>query len=411
MKRILVLPLVAAAVALSGAAVAQDKAAAPKPPTLSKPLVKPLTAAQKASKEENWAECVARSQEADAFPTKTPYDTFVINEMLGFCAIRGGDNATAAKSFEAVVDSEFIDAARRATLLRLLMQINYSAKDYPKAIQYGNRAIQDGSANDEIRLLVAQSHYLQKDYTGTVSFLEGWVAESEKAGAAPSENALQLYLSGCIKLEDDACTTRSLEKQARYHPKPETWSNLVVLMLRTTPNDDSTLQIYRLASEVGGMRRGEDYLEMAQIALDKGFPGEAQSALETAIGKKAFSDPKTLEAANRMLATAKTQSAADKATLSKTAQAAAANKNGQIDVRMGQAFLSYGQYPEAVAAIQRGIGKGNVRNMAEAQIALGHAQLKAGNAADAVKSFESVKGDPTMERLGKLWAIHAARPG
>jgi tetratricopeptide (TPR) repeat protein len=150
---------------------------------------------------------------------------------------------------------------------------------------------------------------------------------------------------------------------------------------------------------------------MAQIALDKGFPGEAQSALESAIAKKSFADPKTLETANRMLATAKAQSATDKASLGKTAQAAAANKNGQVDVRMGQAFLSYGQYAEAIAAIQRGIGKGNVRNPAEAQLALGQAQLKAGNAAEAVKSFQAVKGDATMERLGKLWAIHAGRAG
>ena len=411
MKRTILLPLVAAAVALSGTATAQDKAAAPKPPALTKALIKPLTASQAASKAENWAECIAKAKEADAVPNKTAYDTFVVNEMLGFCAIRAGDNGTAAKAFEAVVDSEFTDATRRATLLRLLMQINYTAKDYPKAIQYGQRAIQDGSANDEVRLLVAQSYYLQQDYKGTVGYLQGWVADSEKAGATPAENALQLYLSGCIKLEDDACTMQALEKQARHHPKPETWSNLVVLMLRTTPNDDTTLQIYRLASEVGGMRRGEDYLEMAQIATDKGFPGEAQAALESAIAKKAFSDPKTLETANRMLATAKTQASADKATLGKTAQSAAANKNGQIDVRMGQAFLSYGQYAEAIASIQRGVGKGNVRNPAEAQLALGQAQLKSGNAADAVKTFESVKGDPALERLGKLWAIHAGRPG
>jgi tetratricopeptide (TPR) repeat protein len=413
MNRSIFLPLLVVAVsaALSSPALGQDKAAAPKPPALTKALVKPLSASQKASKEENWAECIAKAKEADAFPTKTAYDTFVVNEMLGFCAIRSGDNATAAKAFEAVLDSEFTDAARRATLLRLLMQINYSAKDYTKAIQFGQRAIQDGSANDEVRLLVAQSYYLQQDYKGTVGFLQGWVGETEKAGGVPGETALQLYLSGCIKLDDDPCKMQALEKQAQHHPKPETWSNLVILMLSGMPTDDATLQIYRLASTVGGMRRGEDYLEMAQIALDKGFPGEAQSALESAIAKKSFADPKTLETANRMLATAKAQSATDKASLGKTAQAAAANKNGQVDVRMGQAFLSYGQYAEAIAAIQRGIGKGNVRNPAEAQLALGQAQLKAGNAAEAVKSFQAVKGDATMERLGKLWAIHAGRAG
>jgi tetratricopeptide (TPR) repeat protein len=286
------------------------------------------------------------------------------------------------------------------------MQINYMAKNYPKAIEFGNRAIREGSANDEIRLLVAQSYYLVPDYKGALSFVEGWVAETEKAGAAPSDNALGLFLSACIKLEDEPCTMRALVEQATYHPKPDTWPNLIVMMLRNA-TDDGTLEVYRLASEVGAMRRGEDYLEMAQLATGKGLPGEAQSALEAAIAKKTWADPKSADTAVRLLATAKTQAAADKASLPAQAKAAASGKNGQVDVLLGHAFLSYGQYPEALAAIQRGLGKGNVKDVAEAQLALGHAHLRLGNKADALKAFNAVQGNELMNRLANLWAVQA----
>lgn len=402
------LPSVAAAVlaAIGGFAVPAASAAAPKGPSVSKPLMKPLTAAQNASKAEKWAECLASAREADALPDKTPYDVYVVNEMIGFCAVRSGDNAAAAQALEKSLDSEYTDAARKSTLLRSLMQLNYMAKNYPKAIEFGKRAIADGSANEETRLLTAQAYYLQPDYKGSLAFLEGWIAELEKSGGAPSDNALGLYLSSCIKLDDDGCMMRALMKQAAYHPKPETWNNLVVIMLRSA-TDDGTLQVYRLASEVGAMRRGEDYLEMAQLATDKGLPGEAQSVLEAALAKKSFADPKSAESATRLLASVKTQAAADKATLPKQAQAAAAGKSGQVDVRLGQAFLSYGQYPEALAAIQRGIGKGNVKNMAEAQLALGQAYLRAGNKAEAATAFKAVQGDELMTRLGALWALRA----
>lgn len=403
------IPAVVAALvaATGGVAIAKESApAAPKPPTISKPLMKPLTASQAASKAEKWPECLAAAREADAVPTKTPYDIYVVNEMIGFCAIRSGDNATAAQAFEKLLGSEFTDAARKSSLLRTLMQINYQAKNYPKAIEFGNLAIKDGSASDEVKLLTAQAYYLQPDYKGALAFLEGWVADQEKAGAKPSEGELGLFLSSCIKLEDDSCTMRALTKQAAYQPKPETWNNLVVLMLRSA-TDDGILQVYRLAFEVGGMRRGEDYLEMAQLATDKGLPGEAQAALEAALAKKSFADPKSAEVATRMLASAKTQAAADKPTLPKQAQAAAAGKSGQVDVRLGQAFLSYGQAQEALTVIQRGIGKGNVKNMAEAQLALGEAYLKLGNKEEAVKAFEAVKGDELMTRLGTLWALRA----
>lgn len=390
----------------AGVSFAKEAAGAAKPPTVSKPLMKPLTKAQEASKAEKWPDCLASAREAGALPNKTAYDTYVVNEMIGFCSIRAGDNAAASAAFEQLVDSEFTDAARKSSLLRSLMQINYMAKNYPKAIEFGNRAIRDGSANDEIRLLVAQSYYLQPDYKGTLSFIEGWVAETEKAGAAPTDNTLGLFLSACIKLEDDLCTMRALTKQAAYHPKPDTWPNLVLMLLRNA-TDDGTLQVYRLASEVGAMRRGEDYIEMAQLANDKGLPGEAQAALEAAIAKKKFDDPKSADTATRLLATVKPQAAADKATLPKQAQSVGAGKNGQVDVRLGQAFLSYGQYAEAIAAIQRGLGKGNVKNVAEAQLSLGQAHLKLGNKPEALKAFTAVQGDELMTRLSSLWALQA----
>jgi tetratricopeptide (TPR) repeat protein len=408
MKRTSVfLPAIVAVLAMGPLdALAQDKAA-PKPPTISKAVAKPLTAAQAATKEEKWADCLANARLADAVPAKTPYDIFVINEMIGFCAVRVGDNAAAAGAFEQVLNSGFADAARSATLVRVLMQLSYTAKDYPKAISWGKRAIQEGSANDEVRLLVAQSYYLQNDFKGTLEYTQGWVGEVEKAGGVPPELSLQMYLSSCIRLDDDACTLRALEKQAQYHPKPETWSNIVVLLLREA-TDETTLHIYRLANEVGAMRRGEDYLEMGQLALEKGLPGEAQAVLEAGVARQAFTDPRNAESSARMLATAKTQAASDKATIAKQTQAAAAGKSGQVDVRMGQALMSYGQYPEALLAIQRGITKG-VKNQGEAQLALGQAQLKLGNKAEAVTAFNAVDGDAMMQRVGKLWALHAQR--
>jgi hypothetical protein len=60
-----------------------------------------------------------------------------------------------------------------------------------------------------------------------------------------------------------------------------------------------------------------------------------------------------------------------------------------------------------VAAIQRGIAKGNASDPAEAQLVLGIAQLKAGNKAEAAKAFRGVKGDADLQRVAKLWSLRA----
>jgi hypothetical protein len=77
-------------------------------------------------------------------------------------------------------------------------------------------------------------------------------------------------------------------------------------------------------------------------------------------------------------------------------------------VRLGQAYLSFDQYDKAAEAIQRGIGKGSLKQPEEAQILLGIAQLKRKNADEASKAFKAIKGgDAKLTRIANLWALHA----
>ena len=74
---------------------------------------------------------------------------------------------------------------------------------------------------------------------------------------------------------------------------------------------------------------------------------------------------------------------------------------------VGQAFLSYGEYDQAIEALERGIKKGSVRLPEEAQISLGIAYLKKGQKAQAQTAFKAVKGDTPWSRLAGLWVLRA----
>lgn len=403
--------IAALSVALSQVGVAQQakqgqqkNAAAPKGPTVSKALMKPLVAAQEAARKEQWPACIAALKELDAVPENTPYDTYVINDILGFCGLRANDTALAIASWSKVVDSEFADATRANSLRKGLLQLSYQAKDYGKAIGYGQRMIADGSKDEAVYLLTIQSYYLSNDFKGAEKLAGDYVTSLESAGQTPPDMALQLYTSACIKQDNDLCTLRALEKQARYSPKKETWPNLTLLMFRAG-GETNTLNIFRLAREMGGMTRGEEYTEMAQLSLEKGLPGEAQSVIEEGKAKGFFTNKSNQELATRLLATAKAQAVADKPTLVKQDSEAAGRKNGEVDIRIATAFMSYGDYARAVAAYDRGFAKGGVRNPDEARLNLGIAQLKAGNKEAAAASFAAVQGDETLRRLSRLWTL------
>lgn len=382
----------------------QKNAPAPKGPTVSKNLLKPLAGAQEAAKKEQFAECIAQLKALDGQPTNTPYDNYVINDILGFCALRANDNALAISAWAKVVDSEFADPARSASLRKGLLQLSYQAKDYVGAVAYGQRLIDLGTADEAVYLLTIQSFYLQNDFKASEKLAADYVASMEAAGKAPPDMALQLYASACIKQDDDACTLRALEKQARYFPKKETWPNLTLLMFRSG-GDTNTLNVFRLSREMGGMIRGEEYTEMAQLALEKGLPGEAQSVIEEGKAKNIFTNKSNLDLATRLLGTAKAQAAADKPTLLAQDKEAAGRKNGEVDARIALAFLGYGDFERSVVAYERGLAKGNVRNPEEARLNLGIAQLKAGNKEGAAATFAAVKGDETLQRIARLWSL------
>jgi len=344
---------------------------------------------------------------AEGAAGKTDYDTFIINELLGACAAGSGDYATAARALEASGNSEYLPAAQQGARLKTLMQINYTLKAYDKAIDIGNKAAKAGSIDNDMQTLLAQSYYQKGDYKATKAFTAEWIAAQEKRGQQPRESLLQINLDSCIKVKDEPCTTRTFEKLVTFYPKPEYWQNLMRSMFREGGDDKTKLNVFRLAVDVGSMRRGDDYAEMAQLAIEQGLPSEAQAALESGFARKVFTEQRDIDRNTRLLNAAKTKAATEKAGLAQADRAAAAGAKGDADVLVGESYLGAGQYAQAVTAIKRGLAKGNVANAAAAQTTLGIALLKSGAKADAANTFKAVKGDEAQQRLAKLWAFRA----
>lgn len=145
---------------------------------------------------------------------------------------------------------------------------------------------------------------------------------------------------------------------------------------------------------------------MAQIALDLGLAGEAQSILEQAFSKKLFTEQRDIDKNNRLLNLAKTTAAKEKAELAAKETAAKSAATGDDLVHVGAAYLGFGDNAKAVEALKAGIAKGKLTKPDQAGILLGIANLRANNKAEAEKAFRTVKADPTMTRIAKLWLLN-----
>jgi tetratricopeptide (TPR) repeat protein len=217
-----------------------------------------------------------------------------------------------------------------------------------------------------------------------------------------------LIYSACVKMQDEACQTKAMEKIVTYYPKPDNWAQLLYAVRKeTSGNETQLMQTYRLMFDTDVLKDPSDYTEMAELALDAGSPGEAQKVLEKAFSRNVFTDQRSKDRAQRLLDSAKKRATSDQATLPKLEQEANAASTGDKNVAIGRAYLGYGQDDKAVDQLSKGLTKGSVKNEADARLTLGIAQLKAGHKDDAVKTFHAVKGDPQLEKLANLWSLHA----
>jgi tetratricopeptide (TPR) repeat protein len=374
----------------------------------SKALAKPLQAATESFKARNYAKAIEQLRAAENIAGKTAADQHLINEMLGYACLRTGDLACAAKAYDALTTDGFSSQAQIQSDVRALVNINFQAKNYDKALEYGQRAIKDGYADEETRVLIGQAYYQKGDYKDAAKFGETHIEQLVKAGQIPKADLLNLTLSACSKLDDKGCVTRQTERLVTYYPKPEYWQGLLISLEHQATGDTNKMQVYRLMNDVDVLKDGDDYTEMGSIAMDQGAPAEAEHALERGMQKGVFAaDPRQQARAQRALDSAKKQAAQDQVGLANAEKAADAASNGQQAMTVGQAYFGYQQYDKAVAWLSKALSKGGLKNEADTRLLLGIAQLKAGHKDDAVKTFKLVKGDPTLERVANLWVLRS----
>ena len=377
-----------------------DKKDEKKPPSISAKVAKPLKEVQDLLTAKNYQAALAKIAEAQAITGKSPYESYITDEMAGIIHVNLQDYPAAAKAFEGTVTSGQMEPDKVGARMKAVASLFYQAKDYPKAAEWAEKTA--AATNDpEMAVLAGQSYYLQKQFQPAADGLHKAVAMSQANGTLPKEDWLQVLMSAEFELKNNKGVEGALEQLVTYYPKPKYWEDLLGMAQRNFKDSSrSGLDIYRLMLVTGAMSRPEEYSEMADVALKEGQPGEAKNVMDKAEAAGLLKDP-----AQKVKVSA--AAAADQKELTAGAAAAKAQKTGDADIRFGVAFASYGQYDQAIEAIQRGIGKG-VKDKDDAQLRLGIAYLQAGQRPQALDAFKAITPNTPSSAIARLWELQSA---
>lgn len=224
-------------------------------------------------------------------------------------------------------------------------------------------------------------------------------------GNSASDIVLKIQMACAFEAGDDESQTDALEQLVGRSQSPEYWGLLLKSAQRTRGlKDHQTLDIYRLKLRTGTLTTADDYLMLAKLALEIGFPGEAMNVEQKGIAAKVL----TGDGVNRLVNMTKNQMATDQA--GTPAGLAAANNapTGDALVKLGEDLWGQGKFKDAIAAVQAGIRKDKT-DMNEAQTRLGMAYLGDGQKDAALHAFAQVKGDPNQVTITHLWALYARK--
>ena len=378
---------------------------------LNPDVAKALRAAQELLQKEQWDAAYDRIREAQAVENKSPFDEFQIAQLLGYTELKRQRYAEASAAFEQSIASGLLPAKDAADLTKLVAQIALQLKDYPKAVQYSTKAIESAATPDaELYALRGQAQYLAEDFKGATETMAQAVDVARKAGKPVDETWLQIELSGYVKLKDEPGVLRTLQELAIAFPNEKYLQDLFNEWNRQQKDDDRPLlNLYRLMLQQGLLPDGESYLRLAQLALDAGMPGEAVTVLGQAAANKAFADEMKTERARRQLSAAKAAAATDRKALQALEQATT-ERSGEDEVQLGLALISFGEHARGAEALQRGIAKGGVKRLDQAQILLGQSLVKLNKPAEARAAFESVDAASEVKTIAQLWQAYTTQP-
>jgi len=395
--------LAAAAIALAGAsfvpATARAQAVRPE-------VGRPLQAAQELVRAQRFREALAKVREADAVPNKTPGETSLIERMRLAAASGAGDVDTAARSFDIVGGQ--VGAADRLRMIESLAGGYYRAKDYGKAMQWGQRYFKEGGTSGSVRTLLIQSQYLSGDFAGAARELRTEVEHAEKGGATPGEDRLKLLANATLKMNDTNGYVWAVERLVTHYPKKEYWVDLLGRLQRK-PNfsDRLALDTYRLSLATGSMSAANDFMEMAQLALQAGFPAEARQVVDQGFASGALGAGKEAERHGRLRDLVNKRLEEDRKSQAANVAEAQAAKDGTGLVDAGMNLVFAGDAQKGLQLMRQGIAKGNLKRPDDAKLHLAIAQIRAGDHAKAQATLRGVGGHDGTADLARLWMLYA----
>jgi hypothetical protein len=366
---------------------------------------RPLQQASEYLKAGKAKEALAKVREAEAVAGITPAERQTIDGMKAAAAQRAGDTATAIQALESLAGRA--SGAQLGQYAEQLASAYAQQRNNAKASEWLAKAVAAGNNSPSIKQLQSYLQGASGDYAAIAKDAGAAVAAAEQAGRRPDEGDLLRLADAQQRTGNMAGYSGSLEKLLANYPKKDYWNAYLGRLPRKAgfaPRFEIDVMRLRLAS--GTLTKTEDFMELAQLALQAGLPTEARKIADQGFKSGVLGTGPEAARHQRLRDLAVKQEADAKANLAGQVADAQTQKTGDALVKYGYTQVSLGDVDAGIKLIEQGIAKGGLRFPEDGKLRLGMAQMQSPKTkAAAAQTLRSVKGSDGAADVARLWVI------
>lgn len=372
---------------------------------VSQKMAVPLKKVELFMKQGKIAQANEALKDAQKLPNPSVYEQNLIQRLQIALAVKQNDLDTAFKGYDQLIASHQTSKAEKIQMRMAQASLAYRARNYPQAIRYIQSYFAEGGTNTHMTTLLIQSYFLNNNYKEALQAQQKQIDEELRNNQIPAESQWQIMANCQEKLGDQEGLRHSYIQLATHYSKPEYWSHVMAALTSSQHLTPAMyMEILRFRLETGLMKSSDEYMEMAEIAMQAGTPHLALKTLNEGYKKGILGADKNTARVLRLRKFIQNNIQKEQPALSAKIASEKKATDGDNLLMLGYDLMEAGRKQEGFALMQAAMQK-PFKNRDEALLHFAMGELGLKQNKQAIVTLKTLQGNGIAKEIADLWLM------
>jgi len=331
------------------------------------------------------------------------YERAQIWNLSGYSYYLQERYAEAIRAYDQVLAQPGLPEALLLSTLKTKAQLHFTQEDYASALKVIRQlmaAIPEPSA--DVLMIEGQALFQLGRYDEALVPIKTAIDMYREQGQKPRENWLLLLRVIYFEQKEYALMVDVVKELIRYYPK-DTYIVTLAGVYSELGDTKKQLALTEVLYEKGMLNTASHITNLANLYLLHGLPYKAATLLDKEIKSNIV---EANERNLRLVSQAWYQAREDEKSIPPLERAAELSGDGELYIRLAQAHLNLENWPEAAAAVEKGLKRGGLKRSDQANIMLGMALFNQQRLDQARRAFQRAAADSRSQRTATQWIAY-----